>query len=262
MKLAVNYSPTSSQLYKERRITLDLFKCPDWPDMVNTALKEQCVYVHFRLSTGNYSIEQTDWQRITHFLELTGTQQVNLHLNIAPSLNPFDPFEVKASIQKVIDQVSAVVDKFGPDKVIIENVPLLLHGHDHLRPIVDPETICKVVERTGCMLLLDISHAIITSSTLGMAPKNYIQSLPIDRLAELHITGLANENRQLVDHRAMRDEDWPILEWVLEQIRLGRWANPNILAFEYGGVGEIFRPHSDPIILQMQVPRLFQLVHP
>jgi len=261
MKLAVNYSPASSQLYKEKRITLDLFKCPDWPDMVNAALSEQCVYVHFRLSTGKPGLEQTDWQRITHFLELTGTQQVNLHLITDPSLNPDDPSEVKASIQKIIDQVSAVVDKFSPDKVIIENVPFFLRGHDHLRPIVDPETICNVVEQTGCMLLLDISHAIITSSTLGIDPKMYIQSLPVDRLAELHITGLANEDGQLVDHRAMRDEDWPILEWVLSQIKLGLWANPNILAFEYGGVGEIFSPHSDPLVLQMQVPRLFQLVH-
>jgi len=261
MKLAVNYSPESSQLYKERRIALDLFKCPDWPDMVNTALGEQCVYVHFRLATGNHGLEQTDWQRITRFLELTGTQHVNLHLMTDPSLNPGDPSEVKYSIQKVIDEISRVVEKFGPEKVIIENVPCFLHDHDYRLPIVDPENICHITERTGCLLLLDISHAIITSATLGIDPKVYMKSLPVNRLAGLHITGLAKEDGQLVDHRAMREEDWPILEWALEQIRSGHWANPNILAFEYGGVGEVFGSNSDPMVLQTQVPRLYQLVH-
>jgi uncharacterized protein (UPF0276 family) len=260
MKLAVNYSPQSSCLFEEGRIDLDLFKCPDWPELVDAALEEHSTYVHFSLGTCSPRLAQMDWSRVVHFMDLTGTQNVNLHLVTEPGLDYHDADRVKRSLQQVADDISSLVARFGPERVIVENTPLTLAGRDHLRPIVDPQAISALIAQTGCRLLLDVSHASITCATLGMDPRQYILGLPVQRLAEVHITGLAVEDGQLTDHRAMREEDWPLVEWVFEQIGSGAWAAPGILAFEYSGFGKVFEPFSDPSVLQTQVPRLYDMV--
>jgi hypothetical protein len=263
MKLAVNYSPQSSQLFREGVIKLDLFKCPDWPDLVEAARKEQATYVHFSLATLTHNLAEANWQEISYLLALTGTQNINLHLLTEPTLDPDNPTETKNAIQRIIGLVNRVIDRFGPDRVILENTPMTIVGRDYMRPIVDPQAISYIIEKTGCRLLLDLSHAIISATTLEVEAFTYIQSLPVNRLAEVHITGLAIENGQLqlVDHRAMRAEDWRVLEWALAQIRSGGWSEPNIIAFEYSGFGKIFQPYSDPSVLKAQVPHLYRLVH-
>jgi hypothetical protein len=243
MKLAVNYSPQSSLLFRGGNIKLDLFKCPDWPDLITAALKEQATYVHFSLATLTGNLSQANWQQILHFLTLTGTQNINLHLLTEPSIDPDDRSQTNKAIQLIIGLVNQVIDQFGPDRVILENTPMTMVGRDYLRPIVDPQTISLIIEKTGCRLLLDLSHAVISA-------------------AEVHITGMTLENGQLVDHRAMRAEDWPIFEWALSQIRSGSWSEPNIIAFEYSGFGKIFQPYSDPKVLEAQVPQLYRMVHP
>jgi uncharacterized protein (UPF0276 family) len=223
-------------------------------------LEEHLTYVHFSLATCTPRLVQTDWSRIVHFMELTGTQNVNLHLLTESTLDIHDPAQVRRSLQRVKDDVSSLVDRFGPDHVIIENTPMTLTGRDYLRPVIDPDTISAITTQTGCRLLLDVSHACITCATLRMDPRQYLQKLPVHRLAELHITGLAVEDGQLTDHRAMREEDWPLLDWVFDQVRTGAWAAPGIVAFEYSGFGKVFEPFSDPAVLQTQVPRLFEMV--
>jgi len=80
-------------------------------------------------------------------------------------------------------------------------------------------------------LLLDISHARITSDTLGIDYEEYIEKLPLDRLHEVHITGVRRYHGFLEDHFEMQAEDWPSVEWAAERIRLGAWREPEIVAF-------------------------------
>jgi uncharacterized protein len=261
MKLAVNYSPQSSKLYREGLIKLDLFKCPDWPDLVDAALKENSTYVHFSLATLANSLAEANWPEISRFLELTGTQNINLHLLSEPALDPTNAVQTKAAIQNIIDMIKRVIDRFSAERVILENTPMAKTGREYMRPIVDPQVISTIIEKSGCRLLLDLSHALISAVTLDMEPSSYIQNLPVNRLAEVHITGTVLENGQLVDHRAMQADDWPMLEWALAQIRSGGWAEPKIVAFEYSGFGKIFQPYSDPVVLEAQVPQLFRLIH-
>ncbi len=262
MRLAVNYSPQSSRLLSEGKIKLDLFKCPDWPDLVKTALTEHATYVHFSLATLSHNLEETNWQVISDLLELTGTKNVNLHLLSEPTLDPHNPEQVQKALQEIIGLVNMVIDRFGSERIVIENTPMTITGRDYLRPFVDAQIISEIIEKTGCRFLLDISHAFISAVTLGIDVKSYIYNLPTKQLAELHITGMDLENGQLIDHRAMRAEDWPVLVWALEQIHSGSWATPDIVAFEYSGFGKIMQAYSDPFILESQVPILYKMVHP
>jgi hypothetical protein len=88
----------------------------------------------------------------------------------------------------------------------------------------------------------------------------YMSKLPVERLCELHFTGLHKFNGHLQDHLEVLEDDWPVLEWVLEQIHISDWANPWMLALEYGGVGKKFAWRSDPDVIATDIPRLHSLI--
>jgi hypothetical protein len=111
------------------------------------------------------------------------------------------------------------------------------------------------------MLLLDLAHARITADTLSMNVKDYIQSLPLDRLAEMHVTGVKRYAGVLTDHFGLSTEDWDLFDWAIQNIHHGNWRQPEIVAFEYGGAGNVFIWRTDNRILQEQVPRLYEAVH-
>ena len=110
------------------------------------------------------------------------------------------------------------------------------------------------------MLLLDLAHATITAHTLGVNVRDYIHSLPLDRLVEMHITGIKTHSGVLTDHFELGQEDWTTLTWALEQIRKGTWRSPEIVAFEYGGIGSTFVWRTNPDVLRNQVPIIHDML--
>ena len=145
-----------------------------------------------------------------------------------------------------------------------------------------PDVLCTVVETTGCGLLLDLSHARIAARDLGMAPRDYVNALPVSHLCEMHVTGvqtfgdvwvtrlqdagidpehIERIQGRWIDHLPMTDDDWIFFDWALGRIREGAWREPEIIAFEYGGVGPEFCALTVPEVLAEQVPRLYEMVH-
>ena len=57
----------------------------------------------------------------------------------------------------------------------------------------------------------------------------------------------------------MQDADWQPTAWAAGQIRSGAWKKPRMVAFEYGGVGDVFRWRTDGRYLLEQVPKLQKL---
>src|SRR5690348_11792287 len=87
MKLAVNYSPEAAHLLDQRQIEIDVYKCPDWPDLITTAQEQRPAYVHFPMLAGRSDIEKTGWHKIDALLDQTITPYVNTHL--APHASDF-----------------------------------------------------------------------------------------------------------------------------------------------------------------------------
>jgi uncharacterized protein len=267
MNLAVNYSPTTASLYQTGKICLDFFKCPPWPNMIAEARSIRPIAVHFELNAGAGRLHETEWGVIEDFQAQTGTPYINLH--IAPMVSDFpgmaadtqEPADACRVIDALLSDVCAVVERFGAENVIAENVMYYGAGEKYLRPAVMPETISRIIEETGCGLLLDISHARIAARYLGMNAHSYLRQLPTASLRELHFTGIHEINHRPQDHLSALPDDWVWLAWVLERIQCGEWARPWLLAFEYGGVGEFFAAHCDPAVIAEQVPQLYQMVH-
>jgi uncharacterized protein len=293
IRLAVNYSAAAGELAHRGQIDFDYFKCPAWPDLIATAEAIRLVNVHFPLLVGygtggaldGETGQPPDWDKFESLLADTGTPLVNVHLMAPPAAYPGvprtteAPADIEMVTERLIADVSAVVHRFGAERVIAENNPP--NADECLRPAYLPEVISHVVRETGCGLLLDLAHVRLAARALGMEARPYAEALPVERIREIHVTGVQRvEGRwlermqqqgvapaeiqrlsgRLIDHLPMTDEDWSLLEWAMGQIRSGAWREPWIVTFEYGGVGPLWEALTDAEILQAQIPRLQRIV--
>lgn len=263
MKFAINYSPQAAALIDSQQIHVDLFKCPDWPDLIEKAEQHRPVYVHFPLNVGRANIDKVGWEHIERLLETTETLYINAHL--APDarhydfpIDSLDPAHTEILIQDMQRDIAALVERSGAEKVILENG---MWDVDFGMPLgaLQPAVIRRVVHESGCGFLMDIAHAAVTCRRLGMEVREYIEELPVDRLRELHVTGtIIAPDGTWSDHEAMRLYDWDLLDWSMERIQAGVWSEPWVVAFEYGGVGPFFGPRSAANIIAEQTPRLYE----
>ncbi len=267
MKFAINYSPQAAALIAEGRIEIDYFKTPPWPDMIAKAKMHRPVAVHFNLRAGNGRLHQENWGNVHKLLDANATRYVNLHLAADKRDGlPFDcdnptPEDSEHIIANLNADIETAVRQFGSERVIVENVPYRVGEGHVIRTCVLPELISELIVSHNCGLLLDISHARISANTLGMDARDYIRALAVDRLRELHFTGLHDlGGGHLMDHLPVLDSDWPWLEWVLAEIETKKWGMPHMLAFEYGGDGHpFFAANSDEAVIARDVPRMYEL---
>lgn len=266
MKFAINYSPQALRLFRERKIEVDLFKFPPWPDLLPVMRDVRAAYVHFdHIAGGGFPIE-ADWAAAQRWLDETGTLFVNTHLAVsAVDFAPDETISPETVIEKALIYVDYLGQHFGQDRVIVENLRYPLPGWNQgmLAEIVDPMVIGEIVRRGGCGFLLDIAHAALACEGSGREDvKAYMNALPVDALRELHVVGIRPNARAMGrrdDHFAMTADDWLLAEWAVERIREGDWRVPEILAFEYGGVGERFAWRSELEVVAAQTPRLLRL---
>ncbi len=294
MKLAVNYSRKAADLLRRGEITIDLFKCPAWPDLVDEISAEFPAYVHFPLKVGlgiddaldTETREPADWLKFEDLLKRTGTPLVNAHLWVDsrdfPDIPPdtTDPAHVEMITANLIRDVEAMTRRFGPERVIVENVPDIYERM--IRPVMLPGVVNQVVDETGCGFLLDIAHARLAAGSLGVDEREYISALPVDRLRELHVTGIRTVEGewretlreagfdadlldaragQTMDHMPMTADDMAVFTWAMDNIHSGAWAAPWVATYEYGGVGVPWEQIADAHVLADHLPRMYDLVH-
>ncbi len=260
MKFALNYSPEAVALLRTGQIEIDLFKCPNWPDMVAEAQQDRPVYIHFPLIAGQRNIEAVGLDQIAEWRATTATQFVNVHLGARVQDLP-NIEDANAVVATMVADVQKLVDCFGTEHVIAENVPYPDFYGNKPRIVVEPTVIRRVIETCGCGLLLDLAHARLSSESLGMDVHEYIVQLPIERLREVHITGIGlNRDGQCEDHLPMTETDWALFNWALKQIDSGAWATPAIVACEYGGIGPLFEWRSDAAVIAHDIPRMVAML--
>ncbi len=292
MKFAVNYSLATADLVHKKKIAFDLLKCPAWRATIEQARKIQPVYAHLPLRVGlgiadayDQETKQTaDWIKLETLLKDTATPFVNVHLAAFTRdypdipINTNDPAHAEFLAAQMIRDIRAIVARCGAERVIVEN------GNDTagrmIRPALFPDLIRRVVEETGAGFLFDLSHARLAADYLGIDTREYIAALPMHRVREMHVTGLQRIEGhwlttleredaafaklyagRLMDHLPMTEADWDWFAWTMQQIRAGAWARPEIIAFEYGGIGNVWQAITDADALATQVPRLRAMIN-
>ncbi len=260
MILAVNYSNNLIRLIQQQKVSVDLIKCPDWQGMLEEAKHHAPITIHFDLKAGLGKTTQSDPERLRELKDKTFTPHINTHLVTPRNFNAENAAEVDRLWTTWLEEIGFLVKHFGKDQVALEHYPYT-SNNPHLRIAVMPKVFSKVVQETDCRFLLDLAHARITADTLELDVKDYILSLPISRLVEIHVTGIRQYNGILTDHFEMTPEDWQLLDWVLACIKEGTLPRPRLFAFEYGGVGEVFAFRSRLSVLEEQIPILYEKIH-
>ena len=258
IQFALNYSRPAAHLVRDRVIEIDRFKCPDWPDVIAEASQLRPAYVHFPLSASKPGGLHADFDAIDAMARATSTPFINIHLS--PQVKVFGGWNDDRIEGRLIDDVNQLVARFGADRVMVESVPFGNPAESFFQPATEPEMISRIVERTGCGLLLDLSHARITARVLGRDERDFIDRFPVERLRELHVTGLGFIGPILKDHLPMTDADWMMFEWAIDRIASKRWNTPWCIACEYGGVGELFSKMTDRDVIARDIPRMSAMV--
>ncbi len=286
MQFTINWSPQARDLLRAGKIHIDRWKCPDWEDMIALAREDLPVYVHFPLVIGRGTLNQIDWGRIEKFMRDTDTPHVNLHLE--PVRSAVGDLERDGLFEVCLNEINAVVAKFGADRVVVENIPYRKEHDDKFALSVDPAFVSALLIETDARLLFDIGHAQISAHSLNRELHEYLLAHPLDRLTEVHTAGVTtftqahidrarqfegfdayfrrfegkNPLGMLMDHFGMgSDTDWAAFAWLMDRIRDGSAAAPRLISYEYGGTGAPFAWRSESDVIARDVPRFYAMVH-
>ncbi len=258
MNFAVNYSVPYEKLVQQGLIQSDLVKCPEWDGVVNTAARLGPVCVHFEIAVGRGSVGQLDFDLIARMLSNTQTSHLNCHLSAPAHFEADSSSDRKKLVQSWVEEIHMLRDRVPDIPIVAENLPHAPYiPGSHIGAM--PELITEAILKADAYLLLDLSHARISAAYLGWDYQESIAKLPVDRLRELHITGIRPYRSYLTDHFELFPQDWQAAEWARDQICQGFWREPEVVAFEYGGVGDVFGWRTDEKVLAEQVPRLYTL---
>ena len=197
--------------------------------------------------------------RIAAYLDCTASPWVSMHLTLwLPGMvglmlrhgwkMPLP--DAKRATRRFVWQVKKLARAIRVPVTLENVVPLPFDGYDFE---VRTERIAEVLDRTGCGLTLDTGHARVSAAVLGMDVHDYVESLPLARVVQVHVSGPRMRAGRLVDaHEPMQAEDYDLLGFVLER------ANPQVVTLEYIREREALReqlhwlrmilePHSRPL---------------
>ncbi|MFZ2097811.1 MAG: hypothetical protein WAV05_14360 [Anaerolineales bacterium] len=86
---------------------------------------------------------------------------------------------MKTVLDTIVSDVMIAVKHFGSERVVVENSPYQGEDGNTMRLCIQPGLVRHVIEKTGCGLWLDSSHAIIAARSLDLNPAEYISQLPV-----------------------------------------------------------------------------------
>ncbi|WP_139488236.1 DUF692 domain-containing protein [Brevibacillus dissolubilis] len=100
--------------------------------------------------------------------------------------------------------------------VIMENITHSFVWPD--KQYSEAEFIKRVLEKADCGLLLDVTNLYLNSTTHGYDPYEFLQTIPADRVVQLHLAGHSEVDGQMVDSH-VGGIDATVLgytEWILK----------------------------------------------
>lgn len=151
--------------------------------------------------------------------ESAATEPTSLTYTVCPQLS-------EETAQRVADNLAALQARCSVP-LILENPPQYFAVPGSTMSMV--ELIGEVFSRCEAGLLLDLTHFQITAINMGFDALEAIHRLPLDRLVEIHVSGLTMQSGVAWDdHASIAPEVvFALLDRVLERSR------PRALTFEY-----------------------------
>lgn len=136
----------------------------------------------------------------------------NIGYTVCPSMN-------EATVERVLRSIRFARDRF-PVPMLLENPPVYFPIPGSTMTQI--EFVAEICEREETGLLLDLAHFFITSQTMGFDPLQAIADYPLERVVEVHLSGVEDEAGGHWDNHARRapEIEFELLSAVLERARV------------------------------------------
>jgi uncharacterized protein (UPF0276 family) len=172
--------------------------------------------------------------RTLHALRRTRAPWFSVHLGFGAAEVGFDKGRMRARttplgreelFENIVRNVRGLAAAI-PVPLFLENLDYNQGGaYEH---VCQPEFIAAVLEDSDVDLLLDLAHARVSASRLGLSIATYLKWLPLERVRQIHVSGPRPRDGVLVDaHEPLQEEDYSLLQNLLELTR------PRALTLEY-----------------------------
>ncbi|MGH7864614.1 MAG: MNIO family bufferin maturase, partial [Candidatus Binataceae bacterium] len=104
------------------------------------------------------------------------------------------------------------VQDFLGRRILIENVSSYLQFTDSR--LTEWQFLTAVAEEADCAILLDVNNIFVSAFNHGFDAHTYIDSVPVDRVAQFHLAGHSDHGTHLLDthDHPVRDEVWALYE--------------------------------------------------
>ncbi len=186
-----------------------------WKRILDKATAKYPLFCHgLSLSIG--SPDELDWDFLKRLKEFLNQYQVPIyseHLSYAKCDNAhlYDllpiPFREDAAAH-TIDRIRRVQDFLGR-KIAIENVSY----YTPVAPeMTEAEFISTIVIESDCLMLLDVNNVYVNAFNHKYDAKKFIRSLPLDKVAYIHIAGHLQVDDDLIIDTHGEDIIDPVFE--------------------------------------------------
>lgn len=162
----------------------------------------------------------------------------SLHLGFSAARVRFDEHMLPLSSPLGRDELGERIVAAAREAAGRLDVPLLLENLDYCpegayEHVCEPAFIREVLDKSGCGLLLDIGHLLVSASWFGWDPEEMLDALPVERAVEVHVSsprpliGAGNTGRLDDVHDVLTDREVRLLRTALHR------ARPRAVVLEY-----------------------------
>lgn len=123
---------------------------------------------------------------------------------------PFNEASIEASVRNIRRVQSRLAVPF-----VVENITYYLANP--LSDLGEAELLRRVLTAADCGLILDLHNVVVNAHNHGLDPVAFVDSLPLDRVVQIHLAGGEEEGGQRLDtHSSCSPEDvWSLFEHVV-----------------------------------------------
>src|ERR1700752_308591 len=110
------------------------------------------------------------------------------------------------------------VQDFLEIPVVVENVSS--YAEFYFSEMKEWEFLNEVVERADCGILLDVNNIYVSSQNHNFDPMTYVNSVPAERVAQIHIAGHSKYRKYILDthDHPVIDPVWKLYERAIQRV--------------------------------------------
>jgi uncharacterized protein (UPF0276 family) len=121
----------------------------------------------------------------------------------------------RETVEHVRARIERVQEVLGR-RIAIENPSRYLGFREDERLL--EEVLSELTERTGCGLLLDLTNVQVSTTNLGGDARSFVDGLPLDRVAYVHLAGPEDRGDHLLDNhsRPVPESAWELYRYAVQ----------------------------------------------